>query len=318
MLVTAPGVLELVDDSVSIRATAAQGTTVVAVVGREADVKAWVGTDAFTAVTGLADDATLATEPGQGTEPPVTAPAPTTSPSEPSASPTGDDADGADATDEAETDAPGAGSDDDAGEPADPALSDMWVAQAEGNGSAELSWTHRPGRWVLLVATTGAGAGQPTLELTWPREVVTPWFRPGSWLGGALALVGLALLVLAWNRRRSAEPAWVGVDEEVAATMPAAETATPELPAVPLTRRQLRELEAARGSARPSRPVPTVRRGGETSGAEPAAEPSAPEPAPAQPAATATWMTEPAAGEPAAALPDSGVEIGRASCRERG
>src|SRR5690606_16636926 len=45
LLVTEPGVLELVDDTVTVRASAPAGSTVVLAVGREADVRAWVGLD---------------------------------------------------------------------------------------------------------------------------------------------------------------------------------------------------------------------------------------------------------------------------------
>src|SRR5690554_3607641 len=78
MIVTDPGVLELGDETVAVRATAPAGARVVAVVGRESDVRAWVGQDAYTRVTGLADAATLATTAGE----PVVVPSPS-----PSASP---------------------------------------------------------------------------------------------------------------------------------------------------------------------------------------------------------------------------------------
>jgi len=275
-LVTQPGVLELVADTVTVRATAPQGTRVVVAVGREADVRAWVGSDPHTLVTGLADIATLDTRPGDAVEAPVASPTPSPQPTSTPGGPVEpDDA----AEDTAVEDAPG--------QEADPAGSDMWIVQAEGLGATEISWTHRPGRWSLLVATTGTDAGQPTLELTWPREVVTPWFRPGLWVGCALVLVGAAVIVLGWRRSRADAAEWVDVETD--AGVEAEEVvpvAAPEVPAVPLTRRQLRELEAARGSGRAARPVvPTVRRSGPPPTVAEPERPGAPEPAEAAPVA---------------------------------
>ncbi len=281
MLVTDPGVLELVAGSVTVRATAPQGTRVVVAVGRESDVRAWVGTDPHTRVTGLADVATLATQPGEAVEVPVASPTP--SPTS-AASPGGPMVPDEGAEDETGDDA--------SSEVADPSSSDMWVAQAEGLGSAEVSWTHRPGRWSLLVATTGADAGQPNLELTWPRDVVTPWFRPGLWLGCALVLAGAAVVVLGWRRSRTDAAEWVDVESE-AGVEDVVPVVPVEVPAAPLTRRQLRELEAAQSSGRAARPVvPTVRRGG-----APAVDvPSSDTPVvPAAPAVPVTPSTETAA-----------------------
>ena len=43
--------------------------------------------------------------------------------------------------------------------PPDPAGSDLWVDETTGNGSAELVWTPRDGRWTLLAAATGEDPG---------------------------------------------------------------------------------------------------------------------------------------------------------------
>src|SRR5690606_27555679 len=150
MIVTDAGVLELGDESVSVRASAPAGSRVVAVVGREADVLAWVGPDAYTRVTGLADEATLATTAGEPVEPLVVTPSPSESPTQepsPSSSPSGseepsgeaspsseaspsttDEEDGADASteDEEAADAEN-GATPTTGAP-DPSSSDMWVA----------------------------------------------------------------------------------------------------------------------------------------------------------------------------------------------
>ena len=252
LLVTDPGVLELVADTVTARATGPQGSNGVLVVGREADVRAWVGVDAHTRVTGLADDATLAAEPGQPFEPPVatTSPSPTADATPDDETTPDDDATPDDETTPDDDATPGdeGTTNDDATSPAaepatlDPSDSDMWVAQAVGQTTAELEWTRQPGRWVLLVASTGADAGPPTVELTWPRTVETPWFVPGLWLGALLTVAGLGLLALGWVRARRSVEDWTEVTEP--------EPAVVDVPTGPLTRRQLRELEAASAAAR--------------------------------------------------------------------
>lgn len=190
LLVTDPGVLELVGDDVTIRATAPGDAKVTLAIGRDVDVDGWVGADAVTRVTGLTDWETLTTRavaaksevaapdaaeaPADGTEPPA------------------DTGDGAVAEGTVA---------------ADPEGSDMWVAQATGAGSANLRWSAQPGRWNLLVATSGEAAGAPTLELSWPREVSTPWLWPGVVIGALLVLAGVLLLVVNLRSRRRPAPA---------------------------------------------------------------------------------------------------------------
>jgi hypothetical protein len=95
-----------------------------------------------------------------------------------------------------------------------------------------MAWSRQDGRWSILVATTGEGA--PTLTLEWPQVVTTPWLMPGVVVGSLLLLIGMAwwALILVVARR----PRVVKVE--------------PEVPAVPLTRRQIRELEEQRGRVR--------------------------------------------------------------------
>ncbi|MHB1065552.1 MAG: hypothetical protein ACYC1Z_13860, partial [Georgenia sp.] len=154
---TEAGVLDAVADEVTVTVTGDADQPVTLVVGRVADVDAWVGTDAHTAVTGLASwhelEATdVAGEPpaeGAAEQPAVTAAL---------------------------------------------AGSDMWVVSETGTGSVAITWEHRPGRW-SVVAATDAGPG-PDLALTWPVEVSTPWLVPGVIIAAVLGLAGLALLVL--------------------------------------------------------------------------------------------------------------------------
>jgi hypothetical protein len=173
LVVTDPGVLELVDDSVTVRATVPDGGTVTLAVGRDVDVAGWVGDEPYSRITGLSDWDALA----------VAAGGPTASPS-----PT---AEGEDAEPAEQAEPSGA----------DPANNDMWVAQASGEGSATLRWSDQPGRWSLLAAGVGDGAQAPTVELTWPRTVTTPWLWPGVIAGVVLVLAGLAVLLLRRRRR---------------------------------------------------------------------------------------------------------------------
>ncbi|ASR53963.1 hypothetical protein CBP52_00990 [Cellulomonas sp. PSBB021] len=65
VVVTDPGVLELGGDPATVRVTASDGAEVVVVVGRDTDVDGWVGSDAYTRVTGLSAWDRLATTTGE-------------------------------------------------------------------------------------------------------------------------------------------------------------------------------------------------------------------------------------------------------------
>lgn len=222
LIVTDPGVLELGGDPVTVRATTSGGDPVVLAIGRDTDVAGWVGTDAHAQVTGLAGWHELESSSVPAGPSASASPSASGSPS-PSASPSS-----------------GSGTDE-AAAVADPAGSDLWVAQATGDGSARLVWPAQSGRWSLLVAGTGDSA--PTLSLSWPRVVTTPWLWPLVVLGSLLALGAAALLARDWNRRRTGtqEPEWHPVTTGAMSTV--GEPGT-------LTRRQIREAELAR-TARP-------------------------------------------------------------------
>lgn len=204
LLTTAPGVLGLVDDSVTITATSSPEATVVLAVGREVDVTGWIGEDPSLLVTGASDWETLAVtaRTGAATEPATPDPAaPTddaaTDPAAPTdeAAPTDDAATDAAPADDAATDAAPA-----EGETAptdavpeigpDPSGSDMWLTSSSGTGSASLTWDASSSDEVLLVAAVGENATTPVLTLSWPREVTTPWMLPGIVLGGLLVVAG--------------------------------------------------------------------------------------------------------------------------------
>jgi len=160
MVVTEPGVLGLVDDQVTVRATVPEGQKVTLALGSDVDVLSWVGDDPYDSVTGLSSWEALSVAPGTGL-----------------------------ATDEEETD--GEQAEAPAEKPAagpDPAGSDMWISEVSGETTAQMRWTEQPGRVVLLAAGVGKNAEAPTLELTWPRPVNTPYLWPGV-LGGGFALI---------------------------------------------------------------------------------------------------------------------------------
>src|SRR5690606_18819004 len=69
-----PGVLGLVSDEVTITAARADGGPVAIVVGREADVRGWVGADAHVAVSGLTSWTQLASSSVAGETTPVAEP----------------------------------------------------------------------------------------------------------------------------------------------------------------------------------------------------------------------------------------------------
>jgi hypothetical protein len=251
MIVTDPGVLDLAADEVTVRAEATSGTVVIAL-GRSADVDAWVDGDAHTRVTGLADWDLLATqdveaepaaEEPAAEEPvedePVTDPADAApadpaapaAPADPAAEADADAATGADAATDAveepaETVAP------------DPSGSDLWVDEASGSRAATFEWTAQDGRWSVLVAATGAAS--PRVVLEWPQVVTTPWLMPGVVVGSLLLLIGIAwwALILLAGRRASHATAVVAEEPVVLE------------PALPMTSRQLRELDEQRARTR--------------------------------------------------------------------
>ncbi|HEY0217131.1 MAG TPA: hypothetical protein VGC57_12130 [Cellulomonas sp.] len=341
-LVTDPGVLELAGDPVTVTVTAGD-SPVVLVVGRDTDVDAWIGTDAYLRVTGLSGWHTLATstgEPPAGVEPsaaPSTeAAAPEVSATEPAADPS------ASAT--AGTEAPAA-----AVTAADPTGSDLWIVQTTGDGTASLEWSgaDHAGRWSLMAVSLGDTS--PTLALSWPQTVTTPWLWPGVAVGVLLVAIALVLGVRLWRRARLGPDAdWHDVSTGMITVVPrpdavgagtggtaaAPPTAAPAgpgsspvgavplgtvsapepTPGQPLTRRQIREAEAAAAASRGRgrRPatgtIPTV--AGPATAATPVVEPAPGAlPAPADAAAT------PVAGRAATAAgaTTSGAGRGEAS-----
>ncbi|MDR7384205.1 hypothetical protein [Promicromonospora iranensis] len=175
MVVTEPGVLGLVDDQVTVRATVPEGQKVTLALGSDVDVLGWVGDDPYDSVTGLSSWETLRVVPGTA------------------AAPEGEAAEGEE-TDEAPAEKPSTGP--------EPAGSDMWISEVSGETAVSMRWTEQPGRVVLLAAGVGKGAEAPTLELTWPRQASTPYLWPGVLGGSLLLILGVFMAI---GARRSAK-----------------------------------------------------------------------------------------------------------------
>ncbi|WP_225753738.1 hypothetical protein [Actinotalea sp. Marseille-Q4924] len=128
----------------------------------------------------------------------------------------------------------------------DPRGSDLWVEEVSGEGTAELVWEAQDGRWSVLVASVDP-AVQPTLTLSWPQTVTTPWLVPGLVVGGLLLLAGLVLLLFALRSRRARPVASVGASDPALTSRPPGSGAQADGTAAagdrPLTRREMRELQ---------------------------------------------------------------------------
>ena len=244
-LVTDPGVLELAGDPVTVTVRA-EGSPVVLAVGRDTDVTAWVGSDPYARVTGLSDWHTLATTAG---EPPATATPTATATAEAEAEP-------------APSPSASGASEEAAVEAADPTGSDMWVLEVGGDGSATVDWPAQDGRWSLIAVSLGDTA--PTLDLSWPQTVTTPWLWPAVAFGVLLLAVAAILLVRILRAPDGPDAGWHPVTTGAIATVTAppgslaAGGAEPSASgAIPLgtvgvsapTRRQIREAEAAAAAA---------------------------------------------------------------------
>lgn len=265
VVVTEPGVLDAVDSTVTIRAFAENDEPVLLAVGRTAEVDAWLDGAEHVRVVGLSSWEELSVE--------VTA-----------ASPEATDP----AADE-ETESPADEATEDATEdPADaavpdPAGSDLWVAEADGTGEAELTWTDQPGQWSLVAATDGT-APAPTIELEWGREVSTPWLIPGIAVGALLFVTGAAMFVLDLLARREQRRRDETREQETAPAMAVSVEDTDPGTGQRLSRRQIREMERAvaqserdRRSTDEAPPIPLADAEAEPDGATPDSEVPAPD-----------------------------------------
>ncbi|WP_315213771.1 hypothetical protein [Actinomyces dentalis] len=250
-VLTEPGVLGLVDPSVTITATA-EGQPVFLAVAYAVDAKAWLADDPYLSVTGLTDwntlSATPVTERCETVDPASAAPTQTASPGADATAatraPTGA------ATDGATADSTGSGGACTtlADSNADPSQADLWLKTASGQGTVTLDNVVEPGT-VLLAATDGSGPA-PRITLSWPHAVSTPWLVPGIIAGGLLLLVGVFGLLIDIQMRRADSQRRQRAAERAARLATADSVSTAGLPRVddpdrPLTRRETREKERA-------------------------------------------------------------------------
>lgn len=191
-VISEPGVLNIVNKTVKVRAVAQDGESPVFLgMGRTEDVEAWVAESDHGAITGLPTWDSLGYQKIDGVEPEA------------------EDEDGEEAAEEEEPEA------------ANPADSDMWVEQVNGVGELTYTWEEVPGQWSMIVATDGASPA-PMVEFTWEREVPTPALIPGILVGSVLTILGFVLLTLDVLARRKvrAVAAEAGVDDDVDAEEP--------------------------------------------------------------------------------------------------
>ena len=254
-VLTEPGVLGLVDPSVTITATA-EGQPVFLAVAYTVDAKAWLADDPYLSVTGLTDwntlSATPVTERCETADPASAAPTQTASPGAdataatqaPTEVATGGATDGA----TADSSGSGGGCTTLADSNADPSQADLWLKTASGQSTVTLENVVEPDT-VLLAATDGSGPA-PRITLSWPRTVSTPWLIPGIIVGGLLLLAGVFGLLIDIQMRRADSQRRQRASERAARMATADSVTTAGLPRVedpdrPLTRREVREKERA-------------------------------------------------------------------------
>ena len=254
-VLTEPGVLGLVDPSVTITATA-EGQPVFLAVAYTVDAKAWLADDPYLSVTGLTDwntlSATPVTERCETADPASAAPTQTASPGAdataatqaPTEAATGGATDGA----TADSSGSGGGCTTLADSNADPSQADLWLKTASGQSTVTLENVVEPDT-VLLAATDGSGPA-PRITLSWPRTVSTPWLIPGIIVGGLLLLAGVFGLLIDIQMRRADSQRRQRASERAARMATADSLTTAGLPRVedpdrPLTRREVREKERA-------------------------------------------------------------------------
>lgn len=186
----------LIDGAVLTRLPGAQTVTaegdgaVFAAYGRTADLRAWLADTAFTEIT----------VDGEG------AVSNATSTPTPSPSPSGSEDAAAEDAAAGDDSAGSAGSDAAATVARDPAGSDLWLEEFQGDGSLTMP-LQLPDTMSVLLASDGSAPAPSTIVLSWPLPVTTPWAGPLIVSGSIVLLVGIFLYVLAIRHsRRSRGP----------------------------------------------------------------------------------------------------------------
>ncbi len=184
VVVHAP-VLALVDNNVTINATAPGDSEMALILGRTVDVEGWLAGHDYYAVTGLTDWETLTAQKIAASEtPPDTDETPedsnTTSPDE-----------DADATDESDAERPNS---------LEQTQSDMWISYASGSGTQTITLENIDDNVSLLAVSTSADSGAPAIQAQWTRDVTAPLLVPAIVAGVVISLLGVALLLVTLRR----------------------------------------------------------------------------------------------------------------------
>jgi len=173
---------------------APQGTKPVVAYGRTADVKAWLGDQKYVAVRYQKATGTLAAK--------AVTPKPTATATE------GDDA--ATAATATPTPAPtpsaAAGGTTTAAVGPNPAGSDLWLEEFDGE-AAQVTRMNIPDDVSVIVASDGQKAAPSRVAVTWPVDSSTPWAFPLIIGGLILLVIGIALYLWGlYTHRRSRGP----------------------------------------------------------------------------------------------------------------
>jgi len=178
-VLTEPGVLDMVSDTVTITASGSDDADVTIAIGYAGDVAAWAEGLSADSIGGMKDWSTLAVT-GAAADGETTADGEATADEE-----------------QAEGDA------EDATEVPALADSDMWLSVTNEKGSVKVTdyEVADPGN-ISLIATASDGKA-PTVTLSWSREVNSGDVIPLILIGVLLAIIGLLLLVLERQEARS-------------------------------------------------------------------------------------------------------------------
>mgnify|MGYP000849311287 FL=1 len=262
-LLVEPGVLGLVDSDVTVTASS-EGSDVLLAVAYSADAHAWLADDPYVSVTGLTSWTALSsTSVTERCTADADATASATPTAAASATQTATEAPAGDASAEA-TDAASATASATAAASASPgctalkpsgtspADSILWQSVVTGEGSATLDLDATDSDLVVLAATDGTAAA-PSITLTWPRSVATPFFIPGLVVGALLILGGVGGLLFDLQVRRADEERRRRAAERAARLANADSVDTASIPRAddpdrPLTRREQRDKERAEAS----------------------------------------------------------------------
>ncbi|MFT4468470.1 hypothetical protein ACMX2H_01045 [Arthrobacter sulfonylureivorans] len=84
-----------------------------------------------------------------------------------------------------------------------PAGSDLWVSEEQGEGSMEHRWVApADGEWSILLASDGSAPAPTNVTVTWPNDTSVPWSLALIILGALLVVLGVAMAVVSRRPNR--------------------------------------------------------------------------------------------------------------------